>query len=206
MTLENIGEGRDALLCITNQSACCRPPYTGEMGTVLGNWYFPNGTVVFSIGVHSDIYRTRGQMVVLLHRRRGGEEGIYRCVIPDAMNVIQTIYIGVYSASTSEYTWFMYFLFNWWMLCACYSIKKFEVFGLSGLSYSLLFSTFKADQHKVWELQRSGTAPLMPTLMSTWRHARDSFSQAFPLRFCILQVIKNWRWEQPGNEAKYKIQ
>ena len=149
VTLENIGEGRDALLCITNQSACCRPPYTGEMGTVLGNWYFPNGTVVFSIGVHSDIYRTRGQMVVLLHRRRGGEEGIYRCVIPDAMNVIQTIYIGVYSASTSEYTWFVYFLFNWWMLCACYSIKKFEVFGLSGLSYSLLFSTFKADQHKV---------------------------------------------------------
>ena len=28
-----------------------------------------------------------------------------------------------------------------------------------------------------------------------------SFSQAFPLRFCILQVIKNWRLERPGNEA-----
>ena len=38
----------------------------------------------------------------------------------------------------------------------------------------------------------SGTAPLTSTrtLMSTWRHARDSISQALLLRFCILQVIK----------------
>ena len=41
-------------------------------------------------------------MKVLLQRRRGGEEGIYHCEIPDAMNVTQTIYIGVYSASTGE--------------------------------------------------------------------------------------------------------
>ena len=40
-----------------------------------------------------------------------------------------------------------------------------------------------------------------PPLTSTWRHARDSFSQAFPLHFCVLQVIKNWRRERPGNEA-----
>ena len=44
--------------------------------------------------------------------------------------------------------------------------------------------------------------PLMSTLMSTWCHACDSFSQAFPLRSCKLQVIKNWRQEWPGNEAK----
>ena len=44
--------------------------------------------------------------------------------------------------------------------------------------------------------------PLASTLMSTWRHTCDSFSQVFPLRFCILQVIKNWRQEQPGNKAK----
>ena len=55
----------------------------------------------------------RGEMVVRMHRRRDGEEGIYRCVIPDAMNVTQTIYIGVYSASTGE--WYMYtpVLFNY---------------------------------------------------------------------------------------------
>ena len=102
VTLESIGEGRDALLCITNQTACCRPPYTDEMGTALGNWFFPNGTRVPSSEDQWDFHRTRGQMMVRLHRRRGGEEGIYHCMIPDSMNVTQTIYIGVYSASTGE--------------------------------------------------------------------------------------------------------
>ena len=100
--LENIGEGDDVLFCITFQTTCCRPPYTGEMGPTLGNWFFPNGTGVPGSSNQSDFYRTRGQMVVGLHRVRGGEEGIYRCEIPDAMNVTQTIYIGVYSASTGE--------------------------------------------------------------------------------------------------------
>ena len=101
VTLEDIGEGDDALLCITNQTACCRPPYTGETGPALGNWFFPNGTVVFS-GDQSDFFGTRGQMVVRMNRRRGGVEGIYRCEIPDAMNVTQTKHIGVYSISTGK--------------------------------------------------------------------------------------------------------
>ena len=107
VTLEDIGEGDDALLCITDQTACCRPPYTGEMGSAIGNWYFPNGTRVPSDNVNNtlqrDIYSTRGQMVVRLNRRRGGENGIYSCEIPDAMNVNQTISIGVRSASTGEW-------------------------------------------------------------------------------------------------------
>ena len=47
-----------------------------------------------------------------MHRRRGGEDGIYRCEIPDAENVdvTQSIYIGVYSASTGE--WHIYTLVN----------------------------------------------------------------------------------------------
>ena len=96
--LEDIGEGDDALLCITNQTACCRPPYTG--GLALGNWFFPNGTRV----ANNDFYRTRGHMGVYMRRRRGGVEGIYYCDIPDTMNVTQTIYIGVYSASTGEWS------------------------------------------------------------------------------------------------------
>jgi len=115
--LEDIGKDNDALLCKTNQTACCRRSYTGSNMSVLGNWYFPNGTRVPSASTNSgerwDFFRNRGEMVVRMHRRRDGEEGIYRCVIPDAMNVTQTIYIGVYSASTGE--WYMYtpVLFNY---------------------------------------------------------------------------------------------
>ena len=109
VTLEDIGEGPDALLCITNYTACYSSHYTGENESFLGNWFFPNGTEVPSetaaSGEEWGFYRDRGQMVVRLHRRRGGVEGIYRCEIPDAMNVYQTIYIRVYSASTGE--WYM---------------------------------------------------------------------------------------------------
>ena len=100
--LEDIGEGDDdVLLCITNQTACCRPPFTYS-----GNWFFPNGTRVPSTGRQWEFYRTRGQMVVRMNRRRGGVEGIYRCEIPDTFGFIQTLYIGVYSTSTGE--WYMY--------------------------------------------------------------------------------------------------
>ena len=32
--------------------------------------------------------------------------------------------------------------------------------------------------------------------------SRGKIHQAFSLRFCILQAIKNWSWGRPGNEAK----
>ena len=95
MNLEDIGEGDDALLCLTEYSTCCKQP-------ALGNWFFPNGTRVPSTDNQWDFHRTRGDMVVLLHRREGGEDGVYCCEIPDAMNIIQTIYIGVYTAETGE--------------------------------------------------------------------------------------------------------
>ena len=99
MILEDIGEGSDALLCTTNLTTCCS---LADSENVRGNWFFPNGTRVPSSSEQWDFHRTRGQMVVHLERRIGGMEGIYRCVIPDTMNVIQTIYIGVYSVSTGE--------------------------------------------------------------------------------------------------------
>ena len=104
MMLEDIGEGDDALLCITNQTS-----YIGEMGHASGNWFFPNESRVASGDVDGgkrDIYRNRGWMVVRLHRRRGGVEGIYRCEIADTFGIIQTLYIGVYSANTGE--WYVY--------------------------------------------------------------------------------------------------
>ena len=97
MTQEDIGEEEDALLCMTNFTACCR----GENGSVFGNWFFPNASRISS-QTSEDFYREREQMVVRLNRRRDGEEGIYRCEIPDSMNVTQTIYIGVYTGGSGE--------------------------------------------------------------------------------------------------------
>ena len=96
VTLEDIGEGDDALLCITNLTTCC-------LSEFFGRWSFPNGTVVPSSGDQWDFHRTRDPMVVLMHRRRGGVEGIYYCEILDSMNVTQTMmYIGVYISSSGE--------------------------------------------------------------------------------------------------------
>ena len=100
VTLEDIGDDDNALLCITDRSACCRHPYTGEMGPAIGDWFIPNGTRVPSTG---DLWRTRGHMVVRMNRIRGGENGIYHCKIRDAMNVIQNLYIGVYTSSSGEW-------------------------------------------------------------------------------------------------------
>ena len=96
VNLEEIGEAQYALLCITNLTSCCRASYA------LGNWFFPNGTRVPSSGANWDFHRTRGHMVVYLHRRRGGMEGIYHCEIPDSTNMKQTIYIGVYTPKSRE--------------------------------------------------------------------------------------------------------
>ena len=103
VTLEDIGQWANALLCITDKTACCQAPYTAsEISPSIGNWFFPNGTGVPSAGTQWDFYRIRDQMIVLMNRWRGGVTGIYQCKIPDAMNFTQTIYIGVYTTNTGE--------------------------------------------------------------------------------------------------------
>ena len=51
--LEDIGEGDDALFCLTNYTDCCQSPYTGDKGNAKGNWYFPNGSRVPGSGSQS---------------------------------------------------------------------------------------------------------------------------------------------------------
>ena len=104
VTLEDIGEDDTALLCMTNLTACCQRNDTGKNETALGNWFFPNGTKVPSNKSNQswDFYIDRVEMVVHLNRREGGVDGIYCCEIPDSTNITQTIYIGVFNASTGE--------------------------------------------------------------------------------------------------------
>ena len=99
VSLEEIGEGHDALWCRTDLTSCCKPPHTE---TAKGNWFYPNKTRVPNSKDQWNFYRERKKMVVNLHRRRGGENGIYYCEIPDSVNVYQTIYIGVYNTSSGE--------------------------------------------------------------------------------------------------------
>ena len=103
MTAEDIGEGDDALRCMTDNTSCCRRPYTSSLGQqALGNWFFPNGTRVPSSSSQWDFHRTRDHMVVLLQRRRGGEDGVYRCVLPDKKGNDQSTYVGVYREGAGE--------------------------------------------------------------------------------------------------------
>ena len=104
MALEDIGEDDTALLCVTNLTACCKTPYTTS---AIGDWFFPNGTRVPAINSQWDMYRNRGEMVVRMYRKRDGEEGIYRCDIPNSMNITQSIYIGAYTAGTGEWNCFL---------------------------------------------------------------------------------------------------
>ena len=104
VALEDIGNSNtDSLLCRTNSTNCCRSSDSNS-GNALGHWFFPNGTKVPTGTTKSDLdlHRTRGKMVVRMHRRRGGEEGIYRCEIPDSTDVTQIIYIRLYTASVGE--------------------------------------------------------------------------------------------------------
>ena len=82
VTSDDIGEGEDALHCMTDNTSCCRPPYTHSQ-SALGNWFFPNGTRVPSSSQEWDFHRTRGDMTVLLHKRRGVVDGVFYCVLPD---------------------------------------------------------------------------------------------------------------------------
>ena len=114
VTLEDIGDGGvNALLCLTDLTACCQgsdtPPGTGA----LGDWFFPNGTIVPNtviaiingVNIIWKFYRNRDHGVVRMNRREGGVDGIYRCWIPVSVGppiVYQKLYIGVYTASTGE--------------------------------------------------------------------------------------------------------
>ena len=80
---------------------CCARAQSPGLA-VLGDWYYPNDTGVPNNGDGWEFYRNRGPSVVRLNRRRDEVTGIYRCEIPDAAGVNQTMFIGVYTADTGK--------------------------------------------------------------------------------------------------------
>ena len=84
-----------ALLCITN-----RPVLPGGRNSG-GDWFAPDGDKVGGLA-STDVPgfgRNRGDMIVRLRRNDGTpEEGIYHCVVEDADNITQTVYVGLYNS------------------------------------------------------------------------------------------------------------
>ena len=95
MLLSNIGEGSNALFCLTDRTQCC----TTEAGDARGSWRFPNDSRLTLDDANLDFYAIRGYSSIRLNRRSDAVEptGIYICRLPDeATGRGKNMYIGVY--------------------------------------------------------------------------------------------------------------
>ena len=100
VTRTDIGTGDAALLCTTTYSPCCT---SGNSGT---HWYFPDRSQIVNNG-GLPYYRTRSGLAnpgsVRLNRNpQGTTTGIFRCDIPDASGVLQSMFVGIYDSGTGE--------------------------------------------------------------------------------------------------------
>ena len=103
VNIMDIGTGSAALLCTTTNLGCC-------LSTDGSHWYFPDGSAV-QRSETLPYYRTRtfsgfgstGNGAVLLHRNPGATTtGVFHCDIPDASGDLQSLYVGIYTATTGE--------------------------------------------------------------------------------------------------------
>ena len=96
VNITDIGTGSAALLCTTTLPGCCISAYQETQ------WYLPNGTQLSNANTQP-YYRTRSRSpgAVHLHRNPGATTtGVFRCDIPDASGDLQSIYVGIYTATT----------------------------------------------------------------------------------------------------------
>ena len=95
--ISNIGSDGNTgtpLLCNTN-----RPPPNGASNSG-GDWISPTDVTVGNInsGDVPGFVRNRDHMLVRLWRTTGTPaEGIYRCVVMDDTDTLQTVYVGLYN-------------------------------------------------------------------------------------------------------------
>ena len=71
--------------------------------------------------------------------------------------------------------------------------------GVSNIRKAKNIPLLVQNEECVCEMHSFNQRPLPPFvyLGKHWRHSRDKLDQASPLRFCILQVIKNWMVGRP---------
>ena len=92
VSITDIGEDDNAVLCMTDRMGCCKSTVGGT-----GEWSFPNNERVGTIGGGGDFYRDRGQGVVRLNRRNNAmmPTGLFCCEIPDRNNVTRRLCIMI---------------------------------------------------------------------------------------------------------------
>ena len=64
----------------------------------IGDWFFPNGMAVPDMDNDGPlhVHRVEGQIGLLRESGIAGNEGLYRCSIPDENGVDQDLWIGIY--------------------------------------------------------------------------------------------------------------
>ena len=91
----------NGLMCITDLMECCNAGYQ-NLPQSLGEWYYPNGSLVVFGGEGSAFRRNRGQSVVrLLRMNNPTERGRFRCELPDNQHVNQINYVNIRELITS---------------------------------------------------------------------------------------------------------
>ena len=93
IAITKVGEGDNAVLCRTDRTDCCILMDSGGMR--IGEWRYPNNTIVNNRASGSDFYRTRGTMVVALNRRNNATQptGLYCCEVATMAGLNATICI-----------------------------------------------------------------------------------------------------------------
>ena len=94
ISITDIGETEgeiNAVQCITDRKPCCRS------GVERGQWFFPGGEEV--LAQSSTFYQSRGDNDGTINLNRMDNvvlpAGLFCCVVPDAVNVEQTLCVNV---------------------------------------------------------------------------------------------------------------
>jgi hypothetical protein len=90
ISLLEVGENQNALLCKTDLVTCCGTPPNR-----FGEFYYPSGETASVKMAGHGFYRDRGAQVVRLNRREGitSPTGKFHCAVRDASGTIQNLFI-----------------------------------------------------------------------------------------------------------------
>ena len=154
--LRDIGEGSEALFCLTPSTNCC---------TSRGAWRLASGSSV-SESASSNFYFSRGNSILLLNRRSSatGPTGIFRCLVPLSNtpgSPAQTLYVGIYqNQGVGSYTQYL----KLWV--------RSLIFSSGSLSATL---TYEAPSHTLSCVSSGG-----PVSTVTWRRNGDLITSISP--------------------------